>query len=191
MGDLNTPQPPKKRERLTGNDKNQPTKVVDDKGDVDLNDMIDDLEMGIANLENQFDSYRNQRLGKKDMKIKGKEKMTVDETFDDNEIFEFLDDLFNMTKKELMVKKGKRIEALEWVFGIISKGKHVEVIIISDDDTKDDAFYVSDYEDDAFFVSDSEEDAFPVCDFEYDESDADDDTNVMWWFLMCMLLLHR
>nr|GFA34442.1 hypothetical protein [Tanacetum cinerariifolium] len=89
-----------------------------------------------------------------------------------------------MTKKGLMVKNVKELKLLNGCLvldiSIISKGKHVEVIIIFDDDTKDNAFYVSDYEDDAFFISDSEEDAFPVCDFEYAESDVDDDTNVMW-----------
>nr|GEY87598.1 hypothetical protein [Tanacetum cinerariifolium] len=64
--------------------------------------------------------------------------------------------------------------------GIISKGKRVEVIIIFDDDIKDDALLVGDYEDEAFFVSNSEDDSFSVSDYEDVKSEVDDDTNVMW-----------
>nr|GEX06614.1 hypothetical protein [Tanacetum cinerariifolium] len=133
----------------------------------------------------------SQEQGSKIQK-RSKEIVTVDETVDDKEVWdnvkltddifnevkarygedhkkitdeqlsEFLDDLFNKTDKELMVNKG-----------IISKGKHVEVIIISDDDTEDDAFFVSDSEDDAFYISNFEDDAFHV-------SDSENDTDVMW-----------
>ncbi|GKC59751.1 hypothetical protein Tco_1087349 [Tanacetum coccineum] len=62
-----------------------------------------------------------------------------------------------------MVNKGKRIEALEGVSS--PRGKQVEVIINSDDDTEDDAFSVTDSKDDAFYVSDYEDDAFFVSNF--------------------------
>ncbi|GJX71472.1 hypothetical protein Tco_0308643 [Tanacetum coccineum] len=81
-----------------------------------------------------------------------------------------------------------------------NKGKQVDAIYVSDDDFKDDAFFVSDYEDIAFSVSDYEDDsssvsdyeddassvsdykddAFFVTDSEDDESEVDDDTYVMW-----------
>ncbi|GJV01618.1 hypothetical protein Tco_1335187 [Tanacetum coccineum] len=169
-------------------------------GNLHLDDMIDDLEMMITNFENQFDSYRNQRLGKK------RKKKTADETVGDKEAWDtvkftdekinelkakygqdhkkiideqinkFLDDLFNRTKKELLVNKDKKIDALEGVFGIIYKGKQVEVIVIFDDDTEDDAFSVSDSEDDeSEAYDDTKDDAFSVSD-----SEDDDDTDVMW-----------
>ncbi|GJS05932.1 hypothetical protein Tco_0362728 [Tanacetum coccineum] len=72
---------------------------------------------------------------------------------------EFLDNVLNRTKKELMVNKG-----------IISMLKQVDGIIIPDDDTEDDAFSVSDS-----LVSDYEDYAFSVNNSEDDESEADDD----------------
>ncbi|GKE27187.1 hypothetical protein Tco_1442571, partial [Tanacetum coccineum] len=101
------------------------------------------------------------------------------------------------TKKELLVNKDKKIDALEGVFGI----RVVEVlslddflvlffavrffvlggIVISNDDTEDDAFSVSDFEDDESEAYDyNKDDAFSVSDPEDDESEADDDTDVMW-----------
>ncbi|GJY68687.1 hypothetical protein Tco_0471669 [Tanacetum coccineum] len=185
------------------------------KGNVHLDDMIDDLEMRITYLENQFDSYRIQKLGKKDMKTKGKEKMETkgkekmieDETVADKEVWdnikftdeqinklkekyglghmkiideqinEFLDDMFNQKKKELLLIKGKKLKLLKGCFVsslrenklrlslvlmIILKMMHCLLVIVKlmRVNTKDDAFSVSVYED--------------------DESEADDDTDVMW-----------
>ncbi|GKD54817.1 hypothetical protein Tco_1288204, partial [Tanacetum coccineum] len=70
----------------------------------------------------------------------------------DEHINKFLDDMFNRTKKELLVNKDKKLTLLN--------GCLVEVIVISNDDTEDDAFSVSDFED--------------------DESEAYDYTDVMW-----------
>ncbi|GJV22803.1 hypothetical protein Tco_1375498 [Tanacetum coccineum] len=91
--------------------------------------------------------------------------MTADETIADKEVWvnvKFADDMCN----ELKVSS--------------PRGKQVEVIINSDDDTEDDAFSVTDSKDDAFSISDSEDDAFFVSDYKDDESEVDDDTDVIW-----------
>ncbi|GJS05934.1 hypothetical protein Tco_0362730 [Tanacetum coccineum] len=193
MADPNKPTPPKRRGRPTSSGRNQPTKIVGDKGHADMDDMIDDLEKRITNIEN---SYEDQKKKNSQLMIKKYEIMSneVKARYGEDHkkiTSEFLDNVLNRTKKELMVNKGKRIEALEGVyymleinrarkeltlnhsfdlfFNIISMLKQVDGIIIPDDDTKDDAFYVSDS-----LVSDYEDYAFSVNNSEDDESEADE-----------------
>ncbi|GJY69787.1 hypothetical protein Tco_0472769 [Tanacetum coccineum] len=162
--DPNTPQSPKKRGRPTGSGKNQPTAIVDETvGDKEVWDTV---------------KFTDEKINELKAKYGQDHKKIIDE-----HINKFLDDMFNRTKKELLVNKDKKLTLLKGclVLGIISKGKQVEVIVISNDDTEDDEFSVSDSEDDeSEAYDDTKEDAFSVSDFEDDESEADDDTDVMW-----------
>nr|GEZ26079.1 hypothetical protein [Tanacetum cinerariifolium] len=81
MADPNIPTPSKERGRPTGSGRNQMTKL----GNVDMDDMIDELEKRIANLENSFHNYKIQRLGEK---TKGKEIVTGNKTVDGKEVLD-------------------------------------------------------------------------------------------------------
>nr|GEU42623.1 hypothetical protein [Tanacetum cinerariifolium] len=128
-------QPPKKRGRPTGSGKNQPTAIVGLDllcfGRVFRNTICFvllcvcikvDVEMRITNLENQFDSYKIQKLGRKGIFVgiisKGMQ-VEVIIIFDDG------------TKYDALPVSDSEDDDTE-----------------ADDDTKDDAFTVSDSEND-------------------------------------------
>ncbi|GJR59902.1 hypothetical protein Tco_1502064 [Tanacetum coccineum] len=99
----------------------------------------------------------------------GKEKVIIDEGVDNKEVWdnvkitdEICDDVKAKYGKDYKNITDEQI--IEFIkTSTISKGKQVEVIIISDDDTKDDAFSVSDSKDD---------------DTEADDIEVDDDYEV-------------
>ncbi|GKD18893.1 hypothetical protein Tco_1208051, partial [Tanacetum coccineum] len=92
-----------------------------DTGKVDINETIDDIENKTMNFETLFHGLKKERIWKKGKTIQAlmmEGKMIIDESVDDKEVWDNI------------------------------KGKEVDVIIISDDDTEDGAFSVSDSEDD-------------------------------------------
>ncbi|GKE82400.1 hypothetical protein Tco_1552400, partial [Tanacetum coccineum] len=102
--------------------------------------------------------FTNEKINKLKAKYGQDHKKIIDE-----HINKFLDDMFNRTKKELLVNKDKKLTLLK---GCLVLGLR---------------YLCSDFEDDESEAYDyTKDDAFSVSDPEDDESEADDDTDVMW-----------